>query len=139
MKKKLKIIGPVLLVLIVGGMGYKMFLKPKPVEAKRKIEGTLVQLAPEFVVNLAGGRYGKVSVALVTPVPPPPSKTGGPPELEQNDAIRAVVTDTLTGVSADALINRRARTSLAEKVLKKLRKQTDEHVTKVLFTDIAVQ
>lgn len=141
MKKKLKIIGPVLLLLVVGGIAYKMFLAPKPVEAKRKVEGALFTLQPEFVVNLAGGRYGKLTVALLLAEAPVAGKEAAAagPQLEQNDVVRSVVTDTLTGTPADDLINRRKRIHVLERVLRSLHARTDEHVKKVFFTDIAVQ
>jgi flagellar basal body-associated protein FliL len=137
---KPKILAPLLVVVLGGGVGYKMFLAPKPAVAKKKVEGHLVALSPEFVVNLAHGRYGKLTVSLLLEHLPAAGGHGtGPVVLEQNDVIRAVVTDTLTGVEADSLINRRHRAHVIEKVLKKLHKQTDEHVKKVYFTDIAVQ
>ena len=65
MKKKLIIAVPVLLLAVVGAV-YKLVLAPKPKPAPpAKVQGVLVPLANEFVVNLAGGHYGKVSVALL--------------------------------------------------------------------------
>ena len=49
-KKKLMIIGPVVLLLVVG-VAYKKVLAPKPVPVKKKIEGHLFQLDPEFVMR----------------------------------------------------------------------------------------
>jgi flagellar basal body-associated protein FliL len=141
MKKKLKFILPVVVLLIVGA-AYKLVLAPKPAEAKHKIEGTLVALAPEFVVNLAGGRYGKLTVSLLMVEPPVADAAHaatGPVQPHQNDVVRAVITDALTGAEANDLINRRHRNHLLEKVLKNLHRTTDEHVKKVFFTDIAVQ
>ena len=63
-KKKLMIIAPVVLLLVVG-VAYKMVLAPKPVVVKKKIEGHLLALDPEFVINLAGGRYAKLTVATL--------------------------------------------------------------------------
>jgi flagellar FliL protein len=73
MKKKLLIVAPVLL-LVVAAAAYKLVLAPKPATAKPKIAGELMQLADPFVINLAGGRYAKVSVAL----PPPPREPTSP-------------------------------------------------------------
>jgi flagellar basal body-associated protein FliL len=141
MKKKMKLILPLVLVLVVGGAAYKMVLAPKPAQAKKpKIEGHLVALQPAFVVNLADGRYGKLTVSvLVTHLPVAAHGGSAGPTLEQNDAVRAVVTDTLTGIPADELISRHGRTQLLKHVLHNLHDQTDEHVKKVYFTDIAVQ
>jgi flagellar basal body-associated protein FliL len=143
MKKflKPKILAPVLVLVLGGGMAYKMFLAPKPAVAKKKIEGHLVTLDPEFVVNLADGRYGKLTVSLLLEGVAPAAAAGAHAAggLEQEAVVRSVVTDTVTGAHADALINRRERAHLVERVLKKLHKTTDEHVKKVYFTDIAVQ
>ena len=61
------------------------------------------------------------------------------PALEQNDAVRAIVTDLLTGVDSAQLIDAKPRHGLQRKILKTLKKSTDVPVTKVLFTDLAVQ
>src|SRR5581483_1523864 len=107
MKKKLMIVVPILLVVLGGA--YKMVLAPKPASAKEKIQGSLLELSPEFIVNLAGGRYGKLSVAVLLGSPPPKSAEGTVPTLKQDAAVRAVITDTLTGANADELISRTAR------------------------------
>lgn len=139
MKKKLKFILPVVL-LLVAGVGYKKVLAKKPVVKPPKIAGELVQLMPEFVVNLAGGRYGKVTVALQMKEPIPVGKEAtGPVQPVQNDAVRAVITDTLTGVPAETIISRPGRTRLLTTILKNVRLKTDEKVAAVYFTDVAVQ
>jgi flagellar protein FliL len=139
-KKKL-ILLPVVL-LLVAGVGYKMVLAPKPKPVKKHIEGTLTSLGTEFVVNLAGGHYGRVSVALLLDQPAPKasaSADGTAPALEQNDAVRAIITDDLTGISSARLTDRAQRHELLEQLLKDLKKKTDEPVKDVLFTDLAVQ
>jgi flagellar basal body-associated protein FliL len=137
-KKKL-ILLPVVL-LLVAGVGYKMVLAPKPKPVKKHIEGTLTSLGTEFVVNLAGGHYGRVSVSLLLDEAPVKAAEGSTaPALEQNDAVRAIITDDLTGLSADDLTNRTQRHELLERLLKDLKKKTDEPVKEVLFTDLAVQ
>ena len=138
MNKKIMIAGPVLL-LVVAGLGYKMVLAPKPVVEKKKIEGSLVALSPEFVINLAGGRYAKLSVSVLSSVPPVAAAEGGAAELEQAAAIRSVITDDLTGIAAEKLVDRTARSALLLQIVKDLKKGTDEHITRVFFTDIAVQ
>src|SRR6201999_431581 len=105
MKGRLKWIGIAIGVLVVAGLAYKMVLAPKS-ESKEKVEGTVYVMPKEFLLNLAGGRYAKMTVALV--LAPGQSTTGGsealPPEgfgtLEQEPLVRQVVTDTLTGVPA---------------------------------------
>ena len=61
------------------------------------------------------------------------------PPLEQEAAVRAVVTDRLTGLSASALIVRGERHELLDEIRKQIDHTTDEEVDEVLFTDITVQ
>jgi flagellar protein FliL len=142
MKGKLKIILPVLLVLVAGGGGaYFFLLAPKPAKAVQpKITGTLFYLQPEFVVNLSGGHYGKVTVALLmtSGVPAAPA-SGGTPTLTEDAAVRAIVTNDLTGLPTSTLIDRGARNAVEQKILKDLQTKTDVKVTQVLFTDVVVQ
>jgi flagellar FliL protein len=136
-KKKILIAVPVLL-LVLGGV-YKMVLAPKPEPVKKKIEGAVVPLQKEFLLNLNGGRYAKVSVALVMPEAPPVAEGAAAPPLEQEAAVRAVVTDRLTGLDASFLIERPRRHELLDEIRKAIDKTTDEEVDEVLFTDITVQ
>jgi flagellar FliL protein len=136
-KKKILIIVPVLLVVV--GAAYKMVLAPKPVPPKKKIAGAVVPLQKEFLLNLDGGRYAKVSVALVMPVAPPAAEGADPKPLEQEAAVRAVVTDRLTGLPASWLILRPKRHELLDEIRKAIDHTTDEEVDEVLFTDITVQ
>jgi flagellar FliL protein len=137
--KKALILLPVLLV-VVGGV-YKVMLAPKskpgPVP---KIAGAVVPLQKEFLLNLSGGRYAKVSVALVMEHPAAAGgHAAGAAGLPQEAAIRAVVTDELTGLDASHLVDRKHRHELLEKIGKAIHKSTDEEVEEVLFTDITVQ
>jgi flagellar basal body-associated protein FliL len=138
-KKKLMILVPVLLLVAAGG-SYEMVLKPKPKPVVKKIDGSLVSLGDAFTLNLASGHYGRVTVSVVVPATALPAAEGSAvAALPENDALRAVVTDDLTGITASRLIDRTARHAVEAQVLKDLKKSTDEPITKVLFTDIAVQ
>lgn len=136
-KKKVMIIAPVVLLLVVG-VAYKMVLAPKPVVVKMKIEGHLLALDPEFVINLAGGRYAKLTVALLLK-DAPVAAAGVAPMLVQNAAVRAIITDDLTGVSADRLTSKLGRKRILIEIKDHIHKNTDEHVLGVYLTDIAVQ
>jgi len=139
MKKKLIIAVPVLLLAVVGAV-YKLVLAPKPKPAPpAKVQGVLVPLANEFVVNLAGGHYGKVSVALLMTKAPPAPAEGTPPTLPQNAVIRATITDELTGIGMNELIDRKSRHALVSQLDKALQERTDEPIEQVLLTDVAVQ
>jgi flagellar FliL protein len=138
MKKKLIMVVPVLLIAAVG---YKMFLAPKPIPPKRKIAGAVVPLGKDFLVNLKNGQYAKLSVALVmkpTFVAPVAEGSGGI-ALEQDAAIRAAITDTLTGLPGDDLVSRLGRHKVLEEIAKSIEKTTDEEVARVIFTDLTVQ
>jgi len=140
-KSKKKLLAIPILILLVAGVGYKMFLAPKPEPPKLKIEGAVVPLEKEFVVNLDEGHYGKVSVALVVEHGGGGGGHGAAEEivLPQEPVIRAIITDHLTGLTTDDLTDRAKRSAVIEEILKAIEKGTDEHVTRVLFTDLAVQ
>ena len=143
MKGKLKIILPVLLLLLVGGGGaYKFVLAGGSGKkaAPPKIEGTLLPLSPDFTVNLAGGHYGKITVALLLSAGAPKSSDASvTPTLEENPAVRSIITDRLTGLSSNDLVQPSDRHQLLAHILKQLQGQTDVKVTRVYFTDVVVQ
>jgi flagellar basal body-associated protein FliL len=140
-KSKKKLLAIPILVLLVAGVGYKMFLAPKPEPPKLKIEGAVVPLEKEFVVNLEEGHYGKVSVALVVEHQASGGGHGAAEEivLPQEPVIRAIITDHLTGLTTEDLTDRTKRGTVIHDILESIEKGTDEHVSEVLFTDLAVQ
>jgi len=130
--------------LVVAGLAYKMVLAPKS-ESKVKVEGTVYVMPKEFLLNLAGGRYAKVTVALVLA---PGQSTGGaeaaaPPEgfgtLEQEPLVRQIVTDNLTGAPPAALTSRRQRHEFQARIRKEVDRTTDVKVKGIVFTDLVVQ
>lgn len=147
MKKKLIIAVPVL--LIVAFMGYKMF-GPKPPEPKHKIEGHLVKMDPEFMINLQGGKFAKMTVALELKEDDPLAVEleaaggghgGGGGEVlphPQNEALRAIITDEFTGQKPEVLLDSAARSEHLEEVKKRIKAQTDAKVKEVMLTDITV-
>lgn len=140
MKKKLMIAIP-LLVLVVAGGAYETVLKPKPKKVVPKVNGTLVALSDPFTLNLAGGHYARLSVSLLVTSAPAPvtTQSGTSIVLPENDAVRAIITNDLTGVDSSALVDRGSRQGLEAEILRDLKKSTDEPVTQVLFTDLAVE
>ncbi|MBS1860329.1 MAG: flagellar basal body-associated FliL family protein [Actinobacteria bacterium] len=140
-RKKLIIVA--VAVLVVAGLAYKMVLAPKS-ESKVKVEGTVYVMPKEFLLNLAGGRYAKVTVALVlAPGQSTGSESATPPEgfgaLEQEPLVRQIVTDNLTGVPATELTSRQARHHLQTVIRKEVDKTTDVKTKGVVFTDLVVQ
>jgi flagellar FliL protein len=142
-KGKLKIILPLALLVVLGGL-YKVVLA-KPPEHKAKVHGQVYVLPKEFLLNLSDNHFVKLNVGLVLAEGQVPGKAEGaaPPEgfgaLEEEAVVRDVITDTVTDARADQLVSRRGRNALKAKVLKRLRSQTDVKVNDVLFTDVAVQ
>ncbi len=145
MKSKLKFIIPILL-LVLGGT-YKFVLAKPAAEAKPKIEGVVYVLPKEFLLNLSGGRFAKLSVGLVLDptqaivsedkeAPKPPEGFG---TLPQEAVIRDIVTDTLTDDNADSLVTDHGREKLKSTLLRSIKRKTDVKVEEVLFTDVAVQ
>jgi len=139
MKKKLMIVLPIVL-LVAGGA----FMKLHPLGAKTKkpipkVKGVVFELGTGFVVNLAGTHYGKVSVGLVMKALPPSAAPGAAPALPEDAAVRAVITDELTGLPEADLIDRTRRHRLVARLLRALKARTDEPIEGVLLTDIAVE
>ncbi len=146
MKSKLKFVLPLVALLVLGGAYKTVLAKPAP-KPEPKIHGQVYVMPKEFLLNLADDRYAKLTVALVLPhhepVAPADAHAAKPPEgwgtLPQEAVIRGLVTDTLTGVDADKLVDHEEREHLKEKLLKNIKKHSDVHVEEVLFTDVAVQ
>src|SRR3954469_18959035 len=146
MKSKLKFVVPVVLLLVLGGV-YKFVLAKPKVEPKPKIEGTVYVLPKEFLINLSGGRFAKLSVGLVldeTQATAAGDKEAAkPPEgfgtLPQEAVIRDLVTDKLTDDTAESLVSEKGREKLKSQLLLSIKKKTDVKVKEILFTDVAVQ
>jgi flagellar FliL protein len=146
---KLKIVIPVVLLLVLGGV-YKFVLAKPAAEAKPKIAGTVYVLPKEFLINLAQGRFAKLGVGIVIDIEDEslakaaedkeaPKAPEGFGPLPQEAVIRDIITDTLTDREASSLTDREGRERLKKKIIKVIAKRTDVHVDDVLFTDVAVQ
>jgi flagellar protein FliL len=146
MKSKLKFIVPILLV-VLGGVYKFVLAKPATAAPKPKVEGQVYVLPKEFLINLSGGRFAKLSVGLVLDesqavasadkeAPKPPEGFG---TLPQEAVIRDIVTDRLTDDNADSLVTEKGREKLKKQLLASMKKKTDVKVKEVLFTDVAVQ
>jgi flagellar FliL protein len=142
-KGKLKIILPLALLLVLGGL-YKVVLA-KPPTGHPKVAGQVYVLPKEFLLNLSGNHFVKLSVALVLADGEVPAKAEGapPPDgfglLPQEAVVRDVITDTVTDSQPSQLVSRKGRNRMEAAVLKALLARTDVKVKDVLFTDIAVQ
>jgi flagellar basal body-associated protein FliL len=148
MKSKLKIIVPVLLIAL-GGV-YKFVLAKPAATAKPKVNGEVYVMPKDFLINLADGRFAKVDVGFIFKRGFVAAPAGGgheaaakPPEgygdLSQEAVVRDIVTDTITGSTAQDLTSRKGREQLKDKIRARILKTTDVKVADVLFMDVAVQ
>ena len=143
MKGKLKIILPLAVLIVLGGL-YKVVLA-KPTDTHRKVDGQVYVLPKDFLLNLADNHFVKLNVGLVLAEGQVPAKVEGtpPPDgfgpLPQEAVVRDVITDTITDSNPNRLVSRKGRNALKAKILKGLRARTDVKVNDVLFTDVAVQ
>jgi flagellar FliL protein len=149
MRSKLKIIIPVVLLLVVGGV-YKFVIAKPAAGRPPKIDGTVYVLPKEFLVNLSGGRFAKLGVGLVLSEKDTSIATAAankeavaPPEgfgpLPQEAAVRDIVTDMLTDRADKDIIDHAGRARLKDRILKAIKTKTDVRAVDVLFTDVAVQ
>ena len=145
-----KLILAVIPLLVLGGVYKFVLAKPKAEAKPPKVEGTVYVLGKEFLVNLADGRFAKMSVALVLdPKDHSTAAAGGheggatPPEgygaMAQEGVVRSIITDVVTDAQDRDLIGRRGRAKLQKEILERMHDETDVHVDKVLFTDVTVQ
>ena len=146
-----KILIPVVLLVVLGGVYKFVLAKPKAEAAKPKVEGTVYVLGKEFLMNLKDGRFAKLSVALVlNPKDHSTAAAGGghgaaptPPEgygaMTQEGVVRAIVTDSITNAEDAELITRKGREHLQHEILERIHHETDVHADEVLFTDVTVQ
>ena len=142
MKKKLMIIVPILVLLGRRLRGEDVPHEAEAGAASPKIAGTLVALDdPSSSSTSRGGHYGKVSVALLDDDGAARAAAGTPRRrCPQDAAVRAIITDALTGRRlrrSDR--SRRRATPCSSEILRSIKKTTDEPVTNVMFTDLAVQ
>jgi flagellar FliL protein len=113
------------------------------------VAGEVYVMPKDFLINLKDGRFAKLNVALVLKEGYDPAPAGGheaaaaPPTgygvMPQEAVVRAIVTDTLTDVSAARLQREKTRARLQEDILKRIGSETDVKVDDVLFTDVAIQ
>lgn len=144
MNKKILIPIIVVIVAVVGFAGYTYAMPKK--HTKVKINGTIYILPKQFTVNLRGGQYATLTVALLlapgqsvgvtSATNPPPTGFGS---LTEEAVIRAIITNDVTDQPESALITQSGRVGLEKKILSNIKTQTDTLVSNIYFTDVAVQ
>jgi hypothetical protein len=142
LKNKKVLLAAALPILLLAG--YTM-TKPKPA-VKTKIKGTLYVMPQSFLLNLADGRYAKLTVALqLAPgqsdgaTADSASSSEGPGTLPEEALVREIVTNTVTNQSGETLVGDSSRRALRQRMLLAIRKDTDVKVEAVLIPDLTVQ
>ena len=132
--------------ILAGAYAGYTFAKPKPKVVIPKVNGTIYILPKAFTLNLSGGQYATLTVALLlaptqsagttSATDPPPTGFGS---LDEEAVIRAIITDDVTNQPASTLITQSGRAALEQKILHDIKTTTDDDMTNLYFTDLAVQ
>ena len=150
MKKKLMIIGLVVL-LIVGLLAVKtIVLKPPPSDEEKlaKEPGIIYTIKDPFVVNLADGggtpHFAKVGVALRFSKLSEGEVTKGegdtPDSVEEASELRDIVISTLQSKhELRASDSADGRETVKKSIVARVNKQTDYKIVDVYYTEFAVQ
>ncbi|HWD70296.1 MAG TPA: flagellar basal body-associated FliL family protein [Solirubrobacteraceae bacterium] len=142
-----KILIPIILVVVgvLGFAGYT-FAMPHKKGPKIKVNGQIYILPKQFTINMRGGQYATLTVALLlapaqslgvtSATNPPPTGFGS---LTDEAVIRAIITNDVTDQPESALVTGSGRTALEKKILIDIKAKTDTLVDNIYFTDVAVQ
>ena len=145
MKKKILI--TLLVVLLGGGYVAKGYVLPKKV-VKQKVGGEIYILPKQFTLNLQDGRYATLTAALVLAPGQSDGSTAATAAtgtdstvgtLPEEALIRSIITNAVTNQAYSALIDEKGRQELEHKILQTILSTTDDKISAVLFTDVAVQ
>jgi flagellar FliL protein len=142
-----KVLFPVITLVLVAVAAFAAYSMAKPKsKTVAKVNGTVYWLQKGFTINLAGGQYATLTVALLLPpseTVPAASTTDPPPtgigSLTEEAVLRAIITNDITDVPAGELLTHKGRDGLEAKILKDINTQTDTKVSAIYFTDLAVQ
>ena len=148
MKKKLMIIGPV--VLLVALFAVKTFvLAPPPPDEKKlaKEPGLTYTMADPFVVNLADGggtpHFAKVGVALrfskLSEGEIVKGEGDKPDDVEEDSELRDIVIATLQSKTSSQLATTEGREAVKKGIVERVNKHTDYKIVDVYYTEFAVQ
>ncbi|MDP9821701.1 flagellar basal body-associated FliL family protein [Nocardioides massiliensis] len=126
---KRRLISIVVAMLIVAGAAY-WFLRPAPLPADAApVPGEVVALEP-IQVNLAGGHYLKIGIAL--------QLRAEAPETDGSKALDAVI-DLFSGRSMSELASADNRRALKDQLAVRLDELYDGEVIEPYFTDFVTQ
>jgi flagellar FliL protein len=127
---KKKLIMMLVALLVVGGGGYWMFLKPASAEPPAPEPGEVVTIEP-IQINLAGGHYLKIGVALQL-------TTAASHGADGAKALDAVI-ELFSGRSMNELTRPADRAKLKATLTKELEHDYHGDVMDVYFTDFVTQ
>ena len=147
MKKKLLIIGPVLLLvaLVVVKM---VVLKPAPPDERKlaKEPGLTYVMKDPFVVNLADGggpHFAKVGVAMrfskLSEGEIVKGEGDTPDTVEEAAELRDIVIATLQSKTSGELSSAEGRESVKRAIVQRVNRHTDYKIVEVYYTEFAVQ
>ena len=169
MSKKLIIIIAAVLVPALGAGGYfgytmflagggkaaspavaqKAMLKKQRTEMKlrlkERLEGPIVPLGDDFIVNLDGiAHFAKFDVSLKVDkataiLPAPTTSTTGDPMLDDQAQIRDIVIADTSGYSAKQLASTSGKEKLKERIMSDVASKTNTVALDVYFTGFAIQ
>jgi flagellar FliL protein len=131
-KKKLIILVAVLAVL---GAAYMFVLKPKPAATGAPKPGAVVKL-DSLTLNLDGGHYLKLSMALQFTADAPADKSGGAPDGSK--ALDLAIAQ-LSNRKIAELSTATARDDAKKKLLASIEDAYEHHVMDLYFTEFVMQ
>lgn len=126
-KKKLLIIA--VAVLVAAAAVWWFMIRPAGAEEAAPKPGEVMQLEP-IQINLAGGRYLKIGVAL--------QAIEGAHEIEGSKALDATI-ELFSGRSVEELADAEEREKLKTYLLEELEERYHDEIMEVYFTDFVTQ
>lgn len=148
MKKKLMIIGPVVLLAALFAVKTFVLAPPPPDEKKLAKEPGITYTMPEpFVVNLADGggtpHFAKVGVALrfskLSEGEVVKGEGDNPDTVEEAAELRDIVISTLQSRTSAQLSTAAGRDAVKRGIVERVNRHTDYKIVDVYYTEFAVQ
>ncbi len=138
----------VAIVLVVVLAGAAVALSKPNKAAKMKVTGTIYVMPQAFLLNLNGGHYAKLSVALnlapqqsdgASAAAAAPSSAESAGTLPEEALVREIVINAVTGQSGGTLVSAGGRRAIRHRILAAIERETDLKVQSVLFPELTVQ
>ena len=129
--KKVKIAVLAVVFLVLGAVAKFTVLAPsEPAGEAKPVPGHVVAMS-EMTLNLAGGHYLRIKLALQT-------VEGAPEELDTSEAAQAVI-DQYSDRSVAELTGEAARSKAKKELLGKLQKVYPKQIMDVIYTEFFTQ